>query len=135
MFNRIVFFKFKIGLSLFGCAEKYTLQNAHSALFQSLTLFSLLPTNFYRSHLSLIKHIFRHSCHNSEIKGTLNPSRGHIVTYMETTWPPYNVMHYRDILNIHFFQTEPSSEVSPGSSLENMSQPTHQFRIRSSLEL
>ena len=54
---------------------------------------------------------------------------------METTWPPYNVMHYRDILNIHFFQTEPSSEVRPGSSLENMSQPTHQFRIRSSLEL
>ena len=53
---------------------------------------------------------------------------------METTWPPYNVMHYRDILNIHFFQTEPSSEVRPGSSLENMSQPTYQFRTRSSFE-
>ena len=43
-------------------------------------------------------------------------------------------MHYPDTLNIHFFQTEPSSEVRTGSSLENMSQPTYQFRTRSSLE-
>ena len=43
-------------------------------------------------------------------------------------------MHCRDILTIHFFQTEPFSEVRTGSSLENMSQPTYQFRTRSSLE-
>ena len=33
MFKRIVFFlNFKIGLRLFGCAEKYTLRTAHCAL-------------------------------------------------------------------------------------------------------
>ena len=35
MFNRIVFFKFKIGLSLFSCEEKYTEQSTHCALMLS----------------------------------------------------------------------------------------------------
>ena len=32
MFNSRVFFKFKIGLSLLSCAEKYTLQSTQCAL-------------------------------------------------------------------------------------------------------
>ena len=32
MFNRVVFLKFKIGLSLFGCAEKYTALSTHCVM-------------------------------------------------------------------------------------------------------
>ena len=38
MFNRIVFFSNKIGLSLFGCAEKYTLPSTHCALVDNPSL-------------------------------------------------------------------------------------------------
>ena len=40
MFNRIVFLNFKIGLSLFGCAEKYTAQSTHCAVQSSVVQYS-----------------------------------------------------------------------------------------------